>query len=292
MSGSCDIIKQKNASLSAENHSLKRIKSESFAANVTSQQQSRSPYDPSSVPAPPSGSWIQSPSGALPSVLSPYGPSTSTSPQLAQTASQQQHQQRCGPPSAPSKYGGPGTPATPSNAQNPPSIGPAIGTSPGSTGNALQTSVQQQGSVEAVSVSGETFDGSAPYTPASVGSLSGSAHLNNVSSSVTSTGTCENSATTATPQTTGSAATTNNCLNELSSSLNIGQIDDFFDDLIFSDAKMSSAAEMQKYLNEDFLAGSGLAEINAALKCESDVSRTITDAQDWNDVAQVIAEQS
>ncbi|VDM51006.1 unnamed protein product [Toxocara canis] len=211
-------------------------------------QQAQSPFNPNSVPAPPSGSWIQSPSGALPSVLSPYGPSTSTSPPVTQSAA---NQQRCGPPSAPPKYGGPGTPATPSNAQNPPSIGPTAGTSPSST--QLQTNVQQQGSVEAVSVTG-----SAPYTPASVGSLSGGAHTS-VSSAIACAGGVEG--------TTQSGA--NNCLNELTSSLNVGHIDDFFDDLIFSDAKMSSAAEMQKYLNEDLLVGSGFAEMNAALKCES-----------------------
>ncbi|KHN84814.1 Zinc finger MIZ domain-containing protein 1 [Toxocara canis] len=204
-------------------YSLKRIKSESFGMNgnaglVSKQdrQQAQSPFNPNSVPAPPSGSWIQSPSGALPSVLSPYGPSTSTSPPVTQSAA---NQQRCGPPSAPPKYGGPGTPATPSNAQNPPSIGPTAGTSPSST--QLQTNVQQQGSVEAVSVTG-----SAPYTPASVGSLSGGAHTS-VSSAIACAGGVEG--------TTQSGA--NNCLNELTSSLNVGHIDDFFDDLIFSDAK-------------------------------------------------------
>uniref|UniRef100_A0A915AXV1 SP-RING-type domain-containing protein n=1 Tax=Parascaris univalens TaxID=6257 RepID=A0A915AXV1_PARUN len=264
-----------DASSGGTAYSLKRIKSESFGMNGCSgslsrqdQQQAQSPFNPNSVPAPPSSSWIQSPSGALPSVLSPYGPSTSTSPPLTQSTVQQQ---RCSPPSAPPKYGGPGTPATPSNAQNPPSIGPAVGTSPSST--QLQTNVPQQGSVEAVSVTG-----SAPYTPASVGSLSGGAHTS-LSSAVACVGE-------------GAQNAANSCLNELTSSLNVGQIDDFFDDLIFSDAKMSSAAEMQKYLNEDLFVGSGLGEINAALKCEGDVPRTSSDAQYWNDVAQVIAEQS
>uniref|UniRef100_A0A0N5AG19 SP-RING-type domain-containing protein n=1 Tax=Syphacia muris TaxID=451379 RepID=A0A0N5AG19_9BILA len=251
--------------------SLKRIKSESFASSSGGCERqdmslpSSSTFNPASVPV-TSVSWVSSPAAPF-SAASPCG--FSSSPNTSQPGQQQQQQFNLSSVSA--KYTAPSTPVTPGSGNNPASVGTSA--SPGNT--QLQNAVPSQGSVEAVSASG-----SAPYTPASVSSLNSGNHCGVSNSSVPSINDTSSAGC--------SSAAGSGSIGEITCSLKTGSFQDVFGELIYADAKTSSASEMEMYLKDEAF---NLAS-SKVLPSEGALSRSINDDEDWLDFAQVMANES
>uniref|UniRef100_A0A914VV58 SP-RING-type domain-containing protein n=1 Tax=Plectus sambesii TaxID=2011161 RepID=A0A914VV58_9BILA len=258
-----------NDFLGAGGPPLKRIKSESLSLGIKSEVGVASPlYMPNSVPPQPTAHW-GSPNGGPPSVLSPYsvganGQIPGSSPNLV-VASASALQgggnlpQQGGPPSAPSRYDGPGTPVTPGTVHNPPSVGLLSGTSPGALGH----HVQQQSSVETAN----SVAGSAPYTPASVGSA-GSQYNGQSMNGQTLSG--ESSG--------GSSAHQQNSNTSASSDFDFLTVDDILFDT--DPSLIMSEVDIQRYLPSDFQPAptTGKGESDAA---PTDSSTSVMLEKDW-----------